>query len=231
MVAIYADGANLDQMAALAGDQRVKGFTTNPSLMKKAGVKNYRDFAKTVLGAVGDKPVSFEVLSDDQQEMERQALEIASWAQNIYVKIPVVNMAGEPNAKVINRLFRQNVKVNVTAILGKNHIDALFQNQGISKSVPMILSIFAGRIADTWVEPEFLFNHAHARYGIRQNVKYLWASTRQVADVKHADRCGADIITLTPDLIGKLSLKGKDLDEYAIETVKQFHEDGKGIAF
>jgi len=218
MVTIYCDGADIATMTKYAIDPVVGGFTTNPSLMKKSGIKNYRDFAQAVLSAIGDKPVSFEVLADDWDEMETQAHEIASWGENVWVKIPIMNTKGESSIDLIDKL--QDLRLNITAVMTLEQL-ALLRDVDRSHH---IVSVFAGRIADTGQNPWGIV--ARASEG---RAKVLWASARQVLDVWTAERCGASIITLTPDLISKLSLHGKDLHQYSLETVRQFYEDGKGL--
>lgn len=222
---IYCDGADLETMRAMAKDERVEGFTTNPSLMKKAGVTKYREFAEAVLDAIGKKPVSFEVFADDFKTMEEQAREIASWGDNVYVKIPVTNTLANPAYDLIWRLARSGVKVNVTAIMtahqGRIAVDSL-DGTGI-------VSIFAGRIADTGVDPTRAVRSAKAKAGM-SGTQILWASAREIYNVVQAQEAGADIITLSPDLIGKLSGFGRNLMQYSLETVKQFHRDAEGYA-
>jgi transaldolase len=224
MVKIFADGASLDQMEKLAADPLIKGFTTNPSLMKKAGITNYRDFAKSVLALADGKPVSFEVLADDFPTMKRQANEIASWGKNVWVKIPITNTAGRTSIHLIDSL--KNININCTAVMTReqsfNALDFLKEND--------ILSVFAGRVADTGVPPLHALAPAlgYTKMG-GGKAKILWASAREILNYYQACEWGVDIITLTSDLLAKLSLEGKDLDEYSLETVKQFHNDGKGI--
>ena len=222
---IFCDGADLKQMRELSWHERVAGWTTNPSLMKKSGVTNYREFAKAVLEIAGSQPVSFEVIADDFNEMERQAREIASWGKNVYVKIPVTNTRGDSSGKLISTLATSGVKVNVTAVftVPQSHLamTALNGSDGI-------ISLFAGRIADSGVDPESLISNAMTfRYG---SPKFLWASAREVFNVKQAERCDCDIITLSPDLITKLDGFGRDLEEYSRATVRQFYEDAKGYS-
>lgn len=222
---IYADGADLKQMEALAADDLIAGFTTNPSLMKKAGVTNYRDFADAVLGIVGDKPVSLEVFADDFETMEAQAREIASWGDNVYVKIPVTNTQANPSYDLVWRLARSGVKVNVTAIFTAQQariaVDSLHGGG--------IVSVFAGRIADTGIDPARVMRSARAKIG-DCGTQLLWASAREIYNVKQAEEVGCDIITLAPDLIAKLSGFGRNLIEYSLETVRQFHRDAAGYA-
>ena len=221
-IKIYADGADLATMAELAKDSRIAGFTTNPSLMKKAGIADYCDFAKQVLAIVGDKPVSFEVFADDFAGMERQAQEIASWGKNVYVKIPITNTAGESTVEVIEHMVAIGVKVNVTAILTKQQtylaLRALDDSDGI-------VSIFAGRIADAGLDPVKAIRYAaNQRCG---KTKILWASTREVYNVVQADGCGCDIITCSPQIIAKLPGLGQSLEQRSLETVQEFFADGK----
>ena len=223
MISIYCDGADLKQMVAYADDERVEGFTTNPSLCRKAGVTDYREFCLRVLDVIGDKPVSFEVFADDFPTMERQAKEIASWGKNVYVKIPVTNTQGSPSYDLIWRLAHDGIKVNVTAVFTPMQcrlaVDAL-DGTGI-------LSVFAGRIADTGSDPERVMRSAKAKIG-SEDTLLLWASAREVYNVKQAEGCGCDVITLAPDLIGKLSGFGRSLADYSLETVRQFHRDAAG---
>lgn len=204
---------------------KVAGFTTNPSLMRKAGITDYRQFADAVLGIAGDKPVSFEVLADDFAEMERQAREIASWGQNVQVKIPVMNTMGNPAYDLIWRLARSGVKVNVTAIFTAQQ--ARFAIDSLDGTG--IVSVFAGRIADTGSDPSRVMRSAKARCtGFATQL--LWASAREVYNVVQAEEAGCDIITLSPDLIAKLDGFGRNLTEYSLETVRQFHRDAAGMA-
>jgi transaldolase len=221
---IYLDGADLDTMRELG--PQVRGFTTNPSLMKKAGINNYRAFAKEVLSIVKDKPVSFEVFADDELNMERQAEEIADWGKNVYVKIPVTNTRGESCGMLINRLGNRHIQVNVTAVCTLEQVWSVCRH--ISPVTPSILSIFAGRIADTGRNPvPFITAALLVKH---DKTKILWASTREALNVKQAEQAGCNIITLSPDLIRKKrELFGKDLAQYSLETVQQFHDDAKGL--
>ena len=220
---IYADGADLKSMEALTRDERIAGWTTNPSLMKKAGIYDYPSFAFAVLKIAAGKPVSFEVFADDFKTMEKQALEIASWGQNVYVKIPVTNTAGNPAYELIWRLSK-SIKVNVTAVMTPDQarlaIDSL-RGGGI-------VSVFAGRIADTGRDPARIMRSAKAKIG-KSGTQLLWASAREVYNVRQAEECGCDIITLSPELIGKLAGFDRDLAEYSLETVRQFHRDAAGF--
>ena len=218
---IYLDAASLADMERYR--VKVDGFTTNPSLMKKAGVTRYRDFAKTVLDIVGDKPVSFEVLADDDDTVKHQAREISSWGANVYVKIPILNLAGWQQGALIYDLSGEGIKLNITAIFTAEQVTIAAENL---IGDDHIISVFAGRIFDTGTDPR-----AIVRYAVRKHANVLWASARQVFDVVLAEHAGAHIITLSPALIDKLPLRGKNLTEYSLDTVQQFHEDGKGIEF
>lgn len=222
MVKIYADGADPVLMKVLA--RFVDGFTTNPSLMRRAGVADYQAFARQVLEAAGGKPVSFEVLADDLEGMERQARRIAAWGENVYVKIPIITSRGDSCVPLIARLAATGVKLNVTAVLSKGQVrDAVAALGGSG-----IVSVFAGRIADTGRDPIRVMNSARSRIG-GAGVQLLWASARQIYDVVQAEECGCDIITLGPDLLAKRELLGRGLEQYSLETVRQFIKDAEGI--
>ena len=217
---IFLDGADLDTLKAM--ERRFDGVTTNPSLMRKAGIGNYKSFAAAVL-MLTNKPVSFEVFADDFATMESQAREIASWGNNVYVKIPVTNTQGESCAPLMHRLGMDGIKVNATAIMTMEQINVV----GRELVGPAILSIFCGRIADTGRDPlPFITTALRVKHSETQ---VLWASTREVLNVKQAEAAGADIITMTPDLIKKMDLFGKDLAQYSLETVQMFYNDAKGI--
>ena len=227
MVKVFSDGADINAMHVAARNPVVRGFTTNPSLLRKAGVKDYRAFAYRAISAFPDYPLSLEVFSDDFNEMEKQAHEIASWGENVYVKIPVCNTAGASASPLIARLAAAGIKVNVTAILCYSQVDEAMESLN---NVPAIISVFAGRIADTGRNPAGIINHA-LKKKILSFHEILWASPRQVFDVYTADSLGCDIITLSPDLIGKLPLEGKNLTEYSRETVKMFFDDALAAGY
>lgn len=220
---LYLDGADLFTMDRYGG--QVAGFTTNPSLMKAAGIQDYRVFAQAVLVRADHKPVSFEVLADDLITMEKQAREIASWGENVYVKIPIMTSSGDSTGLLIHLLAQEGIKINVTAVFTLDQIRTVARQ--LSPTTPAIISIFAGRIADTQVDPVPMFTAAsqvkHAKTEI------LWASAREVYNVKQAAQAGADIITLSPTLFAKLALKGKNLTDYSRETVAEFAKDAAGI--
>lgn len=227
MVKIYADGADLDEMHQMARNKLIRGFTTNPSLMRKAGVKNYEAFAHRALHSFPDYPISFEVFADDIPHMEVQAREIASWGENVFVKIPVMNTQGISCANLITDLANDGIKLNVTAILCHKQIDEVMD---ALTETPAIISIFAGRIADTGRDPKGMILHALQRKLVTAH-EVLWASPRQVLDVYTADSLGCDVITITKDILGKLKLEGKNLIEYSRETVAMFHNDAKAAGY
>ncbi|MFN3453895.1 MAG: transaldolase [Pseudobdellovibrio sp.] len=223
---IFFDGADLEKMKSSLKNPLVKGVTTNPTLMKKAGVKNYKEFAQMMLNAVGDLPVSFEVFSDELVDMQKQAETIASWGKNIYVKIPVTNTKGQSTAPIIKALTQQNIKLNVTAILTLQQVKEVCE--ALKGGAPSIVSVFAGRIADTGLNPTPIMKESLAICrATGPQVELLWASPRQILNLVDADQVGCDIITMTPDLINKISVLGKDLQELSLDTVKMFYNDAK----
>jgi transaldolase len=226
---IFADGADLESMRALAREPYIKGFTTNPTLMRKAGVSDYRAFAQRVLAAIPDRPVSFEVFSDEFQQMERQALEIATWGEHVYVKIPVMNTKRVPAYDLINRLSHSGVKVNVTAILTLEQVrDVVGALKG---GAPSNVSVFAGRIADTGRDPVPLMSAAMELLRLEPQAELIWASPRELLNIFQADSIGCHIITLTKNILTKLPLVGKSLDDYSLDTVTMFHDDAKAAGF
>ena len=225
MVMIYADGADFETIFNLNNNDLIHGFTTNPTLMRQAGIKDYEVFAKKVLATVINKPISFEVFADDFDEMHRQAIKIASWGKNVYVKIPITNTKGDSSKELINKLIKKKVKCNVTAIFTKDQVNEILECN--INSSDLILSIFAGRIADTGIDPIPLVREIVEITKEFKNIKILWASTREVLNVNHAKQSGCHIITVTPDLIKKFSNLNKDLTVFSRETVKMFFEDAK----
>lgn len=226
MVKIFCDGADLKEIELAARFDRISGFTTNPSLMKKSGISDYESFANAVLGLVAGKPVSFEVLANDLPTMALQARRIATWGKNIYVKIPVTTTQGEFTGPILRELSGEGIKLNVTAIMAGEHIE--WAARSLSPLTPAILSIFAGRIADTGRDPtQFIATALAVKHA---NTQILWGSPRQVYDVKIAEACQCDIITLTWALIDKLALFGMDLNLFSRMTVQQFHDDAKGLS-
>jgi transaldolase len=228
-IAVFADGANREDMIRRYRDGSVKGFTTNPTLMAKAGVTEYAAFAKSVLSEIKTLPISFEVFSDDFEGMEREAMIISSWASNVNVKIPITNTQGKPTLGLIRQLLDKNLKLNVTALFTQEQLDAL--REVLKPEDDVIVSIFAGRIADTGIDPVPLMRRAVQDYRGMKNSKILWASPREALNIYQADECGCHIITATDDQIAKLKLRGKSLTEFSLETVKMFYQDAKKAGF
>lgn len=222
-VKIFADGADLDDIRALHSQPQIKGFTTNPTLMRHAGVADYETFAREVLEVVTDKPVSFEVFADDLDEMERQARVIASWGANVNVKIPVTNTKGEFAGPILKSLTADGVQVNVTAMMNNRQVAEVAEV--LSPDTPAIVSVFAGRIADTGRDPVPYMEEAVRLLKGLPKAELLWASPREVLNVYQADLAGCGIITVTSGLLKKLGLYGKDLDDYSLETVAMFYND------
>jgi transaldolase len=207
----------------------IKGLTTNPTLMRKAGITDYKAFAKEVLQAIPDRPISFEVFSDDFAEMERQALEIASWGKNVYVKIPVTNTKRLPCYDLVRALAARQVKLNITALMTVAQVRDVLG--ALSPTVPSYVSVFAGRIADTGRDPVPLMAAAVELLRINPQAELIWASPRELLNIFQADAIGCQIITVTNDVLKKLSLVGLDLDEYSLDTVKMFHNDAVAAGF
>ena len=226
---VYADGAVIQDMLNSLKTGKVTGFTTNPSLMKKAGITNYVNFAKEVLKEITEYPVSFEVFSDDLETMEKEADKIAALGENVYVKIPVTNSKGESTGKLIKKLSSKGVKLNITAIFTLEQVKEVVSN--LTSGVASIVSVFAGRIADTGIDPIPLMKESLEICKTIEACELLWASPREVLNVYQADELGVDIITCTSDIIKKLSLNGKDLEEYSLETVKMFVKDSNDLGF
>jgi len=228
-IKLYLDGADLASMSKWARDERVSGFTTNPSLMRKAGVTDYAAFAREALSIVGGKPISFEVLSDDFVEMERQAYVIAGWGANVYVKIPVTNSKGESSAPLVGRLSASGVRVNVTAVMTVAQVRRVASV--LVPETPSVVSVFAGRIADTGVDPVPIMEESADILHSRPKAELLWASTREVLNVIQANRAHCHIITVTADVLDKLSLVGKDLTEFSRETAEMFVCDAAAAGY
>lgn len=228
-IKVYSDGAVLDTMLTDLRSGLVKGFTTNPSLMKKAGITSYIGFAKDVLKEITEYPVSFEVFADDLSTMEKEAEKIAALGQNVYVKIPVTNSKGEPTLPLIKKLSEKGIKLNVTAIFTIEQVRSVVD--ALQSGVQAIVSVFAGRIADTGCDPLPIMEEALEICHRKSGVELLWASSRETLNIYQADRLGVDIITCTSDLIKKLSLKDKDLTEYSLETVQTFLKDSTSLGF
>ncbi len=222
-VKIFADGADKAGMLAMYRHPLIKGFTTNPTLMRKAGVTDYQAFALDILQAIPDRPVSFEVFSDDFDEMEYQARKITKWGDNVYVKIPVTNTRRESSVKLIRTLAQAGVKLNVTALLTLDQVQAV--SAALAGGPPACVSVFAGRIADTGRDPVPLMATAVELLRMYPNIELIWASPRELLNVFQADAVGCHIITATNDILGKLHLVGKDLQNYSLDTVKMFRDD------
>ncbi len=228
-IKLFADGADLKVIAQMSKNPLIKGFTTNPTLMRKSGVTDYKAFAHEALGIVGGRPVSFEVFSDDFAEMEEQAMEIASWGKNVYVKIPVTNTKGEFSGAVIKQLASAGVQLNVTALMTTQQVEKVLGV--LSSSVCSYISVFAGRIADTGRDPMPIMAESVRLMKSNKSSELIWASPRELLNVFQADAVGCHIITATHDVLAKLALVGKDLDAFSLETVKMFYEDAASAKF
>src|ERR1700679_2305623 len=228
-ISLYSDGADLAGILEMSAKPWISGFTTNPTLMHRAGVRNYEAFARSVLRAVPDRPVSLEVFSENEAEMELQALTIATWRANVNVKIPVTNRSGAFMGPMIRRLGEAGVALNVTAILTLEQVDWVVE--ALTPETWAIVSVFAGRIADTGVDPVPLMAEAKRILRWRPRAQLLWASPREVLNVFQAEEAGCDIITVPPEILRKMSLVGKDLAVYSRETVEMFHRDASASAF
>lgn len=228
-VKIFADGADKSGMLEMYSHTYIKGFTTNPTLMRKANIRDYRAFALDILEAIPDRPISFEVFSDEFEEMERQALEIKTWGKNVFVKIPVTNTRRESSGQLIHRLALSGIKVNVTAIMSlsqvKNVVDC------VRGGAPCYISVFAGRIADTGRDPVPWMIDALKLLKTAPNAELIWASPRELLNIFQADEIGCHIITVTNDILKKLSLVGKDLENYSLETVQMFYHDAQKAGY
>ena len=228
-VKIFADGADKAGMLEMAEKPFIQGLTTNPTLMRKAGVADYRAFALDVLEVIRDKPISFEVFSDDFIEMERQAREIANWGPNVYVKIPVTNTRREPAYELIERLAGNGIKVNVTAIMTLGQVEAVVDR--LNPGVASYVSVFAGRIADTGRDPVPLMSAAVEIVNANPKAELIWASPRELLNIFQANAIGCHVITVSNALLRKLELVGKDLSEYSLDTVKMFYSDATSAGF
>jgi transaldolase len=224
-IKVFADGADLPGMLALAKDPLISGFTTNPTLMRKSGVVDYATFAKEVLAEVTDHPISFEVVTDDFDEMRRQARLIASWGTNVYVKIPVTNTRGETSAELIRDLSLEGLRLNVTALLSLQQVSTVAQ--ALENSPGGVVSVFAGRVADTGQDPVPLMTAALEVVAEFPRLELLWASPREILNVVQAESIGCHIITVTHDLLKKIHVLGRDLEDVSRETVQMFHDDAQ----
>ena len=228
-VKLFADGAEKAGMLEMYAKPYIKGFTTNPTLMHKAGLTDYRGFAQSIVEAIPDRPISFEVFSDQFDEMERQAREIATWGENVYVKIPVTNTRREPTYELVRRLSHDGVKLNITAILTLDQVRCVVE--AVGGGAASCISVFAGRIADTGRDPVPLMAEAVAILRAAPAAELIWASPRELLNVFQADDIGCHIITVTNDILKKLSLVGRDLGDYSLDTVKMFYDDGRKAGF
>jgi transaldolase len=222
-IKIFGDGADMAGILELCRKPYIKGFTTNPTLMRKAAVPDYEAFAMQVLEHIKDRPVSFEVIADDEEVMESQARYIAKWGRNVYVKIPVTNTRREPMYELIERLSRDGIQVNVTAMLTLEQVREV--TKALHRGAPSNVSVFAGRIADTGRDPVQMMIEAVKMVRENEHSELIWASPRELLNIFQADEIGCHIITVTNDILGKLSLIGKDLDDFSLETVKMFYDD------
>jgi transaldolase len=228
-VKLFADGADLSGIREMAANALIKGFTTNPTLMRKAGIADYKAFALQALQVVGGRPISFEVFADDFREMEQQAFEIASWGKNIYVKIPVTNTKGEFSGALLERLSQAGVQLNVTAVMTTGQVKRVAER--LAAETPAIISVFAGRIADTGRDPLPIMAEAVTIMKAKPKAELIWASPRELLNIFQADAVRCHIITATNDILKKLSLVGKDLEAYSLETVEMFYQDARAAGY
>jgi transaldolase len=228
-VEIFADGADKASMLEMYGKPFVKGFTTNPTLMRKAGISDYEAFAKDIVAAIPDRSISFEVFADDFAEMERQARRITTWGKNVSVKIPISNTKKESSIPLVRKLSQDGIALNVTAMFTLKQVQDVVD--AVKGGAPCFVSVFAGRVADTGRDPVPLMAEAVAKLKAAPNTKLIWASPRELLNIFQADDIGCHVITVTNDIIKKLSLVGKDMDEYSLETVKMFYDDGKAAGY
>ncbi|HEY4489341.1 MAG TPA: transaldolase [Candidatus Paceibacterota bacterium] len=228
-IRIFADGAEKASMMELYRNPLIKGFTTNPTLMCKAGITDYQGFAQDILTEINDRPISFEVFSDDFNDMERQARLIASWGDNVYVKIPITNTKQEPSYELIKKLSTDGIKLNITAVFTLDQVTKT--KEALRTDIPAVISVFAGRIADTGVDPVPLMKEAKEILTDNPSLELLWASPRELLNIYHAEEAGADIITVTPDVLKKATNIGLDLEEFSLQTVKMFYDDGQKAGY
>ena len=228
-IKIFADGAEKTKMLELNSSPLIKGLTTNPTLMKKAGIVNYSEFCNDILNYVKDKPISFEVFSDDFYEMERQALKISSWAKNVYVKIPITNTKREKSEELIKKLSLAGVKLNVTAIMNLDQVENVLSS--LSQNIPSYISVFAGRIADTGVDPLPVMKQCLNMMKSNKLSELIWASPRELLNIFQADEIGCHVITVTPEILSKIKFVGYDLSEFSLDTVKMFYKDSIDAGF
>ena len=228
-IKIFADGASLGGILEMSRNPLISGFTTNPTLMRKAGITDYEAFAREALHEVPELPISFEVFSDELSEMERQALKIAAWGKNVFVKIPSTNTRGESTRELAGRLAQAGVKLNITAMTTVQHVERMLPT--LAGGPPAVASLFAGRVADSGRDPVPLMKECLEVLRSAPNVELLWASPRELFNLVQAEEIGCHIITMTNDLISKIPLLGKDLDEFALDTVKMFARDSEAAGY
>ena len=228
-IKIYADGANKKDILYYNKQTEIAGLTTNPSLMRKSGVKNYKEFSIEILKKVVKKPISFEVFADEFSQMYKQSKIISSWANNVYVKIPITNTKGKSCKNLIKKLSDEGINLNITAIFTKSQVDIVFKN--LNKKTPAIISIFAGRIADTGRDPYNIIKYANRLFKKNLKHKILWASTRELLNIIQAEKAGADIITVPTSILNKKKLFNKSLNKYSLETVQEFYKDAKAAKY
>lgn len=228
-VKIFADGADLEGMTRLYAHPAIAGFTTNPTLMRKAGITDYRAFARQVLTAIPDRPISFEVFSDESEEMIRQGREISTWGGQVNVKIPITNSRGESTESVVRALAARGVRLNITALMTNHQVRQAAS--WLSGSAPSYISLFAGRIADTGRDPVPMVRQAVADLAAQPQLSLIWASPRELLNIFHADAAGCHVITVTHDMLNKLSLLDYDLDAYSLDTVRMFRNDAVAAGF
>jgi transaldolase len=226
---LFADGADLDRIIRLASDPRIAGFTTNPTLMWKAGLTDYAEFARRLLEQITTKPISFEVFADDEAEMRRQARLIATWGPNVYVKIPITTTKGESMAPLVRELSEDGVQVNITALFTTAQVELIAA--AVADGAPSYVSVFAGRIADAGVDPRPIMARSVDILTDAPRAELIWASPREVLNVVQADEVGCHIITMTHDLLAKVECLGKDLEQFSLETVQMFHRDAAAAGF
>ncbi len=228
-VKVFADGANREGILELYANPLIKGFTTNPTLMRKAGVEDYEWFARDILQTIPDRPFSLEVFADEHKEMERQAQKISSWGENVYVKIPVTNTKREPTGELLRSLSNDGVKVNVTALMTSRQVEQVAES--IREASAAYVSVFAGRVADSGRDPIPIMQESLAALRDLPQVELIWASPRELLNIVQAHEIGCDIITVTHDLLAKLPTLGKDLDDFSLDTVQMFHGDASSAGY
>lgn len=228
-IKIFSDGADVNEMEKASQNGLIVGFTTNPTLMKKSGIIDYEKFAKEAIRKVNNLPISFEVFSDDFENMEKEAVKISGWGENVYVKIPVTNTKRDSSVDLIKFLDKKGIMLNITAILTLKQVQDLFD--ALNENSRSIISVFAGRIADTGVDPVPIMKEAKSILLPKRNLELLWASSRELLNIFQAQECGCDIITVTNDLLKKLNMVGMDLGDLSLDTVKMFYNDAKSAGY